>query len=379
MRDLVWIFLIFMLFVGCTTTPSDTPSSKPINHSASSKPNQPSTSTPPAGNNTQPPQLPDDSNISNNQSTGSVAVEGVRYVSSASCIDKFGKANCITLVITCEGLAERQVILKKRTPSDSVNRTAILTTGGDGTAFYTAKEPGTVSALLQNNFEVYEVGWQGDNGWATGTNGAGFKKDMCAFAKVAEWIDSNRVDSSGTLCAHGNSGGSFQIAYGLSVYGLEDILDMVVLTGGPPITRLDVGCFGSDDPELQSAELSDASPLGLIDSVMGWPRYCANRSPTTEAIKEAQDTSIVSSTESRDYDYPNTKVNFVESAGDTQNADDQAQIYYDAVTSAKSWYYISAATHGVFEDPEGSAKIQELFLSECKKWNDSSPKNNSDS
>ena len=41
-------------------------------------------------------------------------------------------------------------------------------------------------------------------------------------------------------------------------------------------------------------------------------------------------------------------------------------IYYDAISSQKSWYDIPGTEHEVYITAGGSAKMKELFVNECK-------------
>src|SRR5439155_25769229 len=45
------------------------------------------------------------------------------------------------------------------------------------------------------------------------------------------------------FCISGNSGGSSQGGYALSHYGLDDILDVVIPSGGPPHSALAKSCM----------------------------------------------------------------------------------------------------------------------------------------
>lgn len=300
-----------------------------------------------------------------------VAIEGVRFISSQDC----SGAKCHTLGITCEGIPERQVVVKERevaTPKGA----GVFTTGGVGTQYYgnNATTAETLTTIRNGGYETFEVAWSGTDGWGTGAEGAGYKKAMCGYEKVVRWIAANKANNKQVMCAHGNSGGGFQIGYGLSVYGLEDQVDMAILTGGPPVSRVDVGCFGSADPTLQAA----AWPAGiggrlLTDKLMGWfgnGDYCQNGAGPQEAVQAAQDTSLVSPTptETRDYDFPATKVNFVNSQADATAADEQGLLYFNALLSPKTWYEISGTSHEVAATTEGSQKIRELFLNECHTW-----------
>jgi len=241
----------------------------------------------------------------------------------------------------------------------------VLTTGGTGTSFYSqtygAEAKKLIDSLYTNGFEVYEVKWNDPKGWATYCEGIGYHIAVGGYSVLVEHLFQNYFDNNALVFATGNSGGSIQIAYGLALYGLENIFDMVVLTGGPPISNLKAAIFGDrTEPESWPDGLFG---FKLTDYMMGWAnqQYCEQR-VAPDSIKNALDTvSIFSRARYRDYDYL-TVVNFVES-NDPTHADHQAKIYYDTITSEKGWYYLSDVDiHAVPTSAEGSAKIRDLML-----------------
>ena len=66
------------------------------------------------------------------------------------------------------------------------------------------------------------------------------------------------------------------------------------------------------------------------------------------------------------YSFPSTKVNFVETVKDSTNVYTLATFYYDAIFSQKGWYDIPGTEHEVYQTVEGSTKMKELFVNECK-------------
>ena len=291
---------------------------------------------------------------------------GVRLISTVTC----SGSTCYTLGVTCEGIPERQIEIKTTSPV-SPKGAVVLDTGGRSVGLYSlqsTEQKQTVKTLVDNNFEVFELYWK--NGWPAGAEGFGFRKAMCGYAEAVQWIASSKAKQPQTMCAQGNSAGGFSIGYGLSSYGLENILDMAILSGGPPASRFDASCFGTTDPALLGALWpAGAGGRGLVDIAMGWAKtgsYCKNGGPSsTDRVKALQDTSLVSPTESRDYSFPKTKVNFVNSEGDYSAAHTTGKIYYEVIATAKAWYQIAGSEHGIDATPEGANKIRELFLSEC--------------
>ncbi len=107
----------------------------------------------------------------------------------------------------------------------------------------------TIAELVRRGYDTYQINHVqvGGNppGRFYGARGLSWEKLACTYALVIEWIDAQRMPGE-AVCSTGNSGGSFEIAYGLAYHGLDTILDAAVLTGGP-ITRWDLHAFGGAD------------------------------------------------------------------------------------------------------------------------------------
>ena len=186
---------------------------------------------------------------------------------------------------------------------------------------------------------------------------------MCAYAELVRWIAANLADNPEVMGATGNSGGSMQIGYGLAVYGLEDIFDIVVLTGGPPTSDAVDRCYRGTPPD---PPIKRGGVFALVDYVMGWldnGDYCQYGVGPEWTIAALEAESIVSALpgDPRDYHYPNTKVAFVEGELDVGNTE-RGRKYYDAITSGKSWVVLPGVPHGVPFDPIGAATIQDTLL-----------------
>jgi hypothetical protein len=291
--------------------------------------------------------------------------EEVTLIRLEDCVAGTREVKCYTLEILSQGIPAREVKVRAYQKENS-RGAMILTTGGYGTNWYAssfgAEGVTTIETLYANGLEVYEVSWQGDKGWATNAEGFGYHKITAGYATLVKWMHDNVVDNPATIFAQGNSAGSFQNAYGLAMYGLEDYLDMVILSGGPPISDLRRGIFGeASDPARWPNGLAGFS---ITDYVMGWEGdgdYCMNRSAPEEKLVELDRVSLVSPSEVRLYHYK-TKVHFVET-NDPTAADHQGEIFYEAVTSEKHWYYFSEVEdHAVPGTAEGAAKIRQLGL-----------------
>ncbi len=159
--------------------------------------------------------------------------------------------NCWGLNISCPNVTAilpYDVTVKVTTPAGKSLGTVIFITGGGGLDYYdTIFIYGTniIDDLVASGFTAAQVVF--DNpvaGWLTGPagDGNGPISLACLPATAMEWVHSAVLTSGTPLCATGNSGGSFAVAYSLSQYGLGSILTLAEATSGPEASRLDYGC-----------------------------------------------------------------------------------------------------------------------------------------
>ena len=272
---------------------------------------------------------------------------GVTLASQGDCGDN---RTCYHVVVDCQGLTPREAEVRARQVSGS-NGTVIFLWGGYGTRWYGESAGEVVDAIYDEGYETYEIKWLGDQGYETDNFGQGFKKIMCAVGEVVRWIASDVADNPEVMGATGYSGGSNQLAYGLTLYGLGNIFDVVVLTGGPP----DIAdtCFRSPNP------------WRIWDFIMGWTdngNYCQNNQGPDWVVEALQAESLTSPLpdEIGDYHYPTTRVVFVEGGVDVYS--NGARKFFNATTSEKSWIELSGVGHGILRDSGGAAAIQEMLL-----------------
>ena len=170
-----------------------------------------------------------------------------------------------------------------------------------------------VDTLVNDGFTTVEVAWDSPGIWG----GARARTLACRYATVARWIHSNIHQAGpGTIfVAQGTSGGAAQIAYGLAYYGLDEITDLANLGGGPPNCPL----------------CSPTPGFGLEPLLSGTPRL----------------------------HYPSTLVRFFLGQNDPKYEEYKADAnaYYKAITSAKSFRTLPNTEHNVEFTPEGQAAL----------------------
>jgi hypothetical protein len=254
-------------------------------------------------------------------------------------------------------LAPREAEIRASHNPDS-NGTVVFLSGGWGKGWYgdaSEHHIGIIDRMRDEGYETYEIKWLGEFGWGTDNFGQGFKKLSCGTSDIIRWIVTNIASNPDVVGATGQSGGANELAYGLSIHDLESILDVIVLTGGPG--RLDL---------VALCQMDDASgPKGTVDYVMGWQGdgdYCTTGNCPEWVVQALQSESIITplSYESRDYDYPNTQLIFIEGENDIYAP--QGRMFFDAITSMKQWVELEGLGHGIPRDPLGASLIQDFLL-----------------
>lgn len=163
-----------------------------------------------------------------------------------------------------------------------------------------------VDTFVEDGLSALEVAWERPGIW----QGAGGSKSWaCRYATAARWVYDN-LHQGGTrtlFAAHGNSGGSSQIAYALAHYGLDEIFDLTILSGGPP-----------DSPSRPDPSGTRPFPGQTPDPLLsGNPRL----------------------------HYPSTTVRFFVGDQDNREIFEFANAYYNAITSAKSMQIVPNTPH----------------------------------
>lgn len=290
----------------------------------------------------------------------------VTLVASSPC----GEALCHDLHVSCEGLEDWGVSVRE-TEVDQARGAVLFGTGGPANTFYfdNAARRSTRQVALEEKLEVFEFRWSPS--WIRAGEITGdIRATHCVYAATVDWIASSRADAPGTLCAQGNSAASFQIAYGLVAYNLELRLDMAILTGGPPLTRMDYACFDTDPAGLLVFP-DDLAGRRWIDVGMGWESeaYCQRGEGPPDVHARLQAASIVSPSVAGDYHYPDTRVHFVSSEEDIQGS--FGALFYDAIETEKSFQWLAAGAidgnpHEVDLSSAGMEVIQALLREDCR-------------
>lgn len=165
-----------------------------------------------------------------------------------------------------------------------------------------------VDTFVNDGFVAVGIKWEQPGIWE---RNSGSITLACRYATVARWIyDNLHEGGEETLfAAQGGSGGAAQIAFGLAHYGLGEVIDLANLGGGPPVCPL---CGGRE-------------PL-----LSGNPRV----------------------------NYPTTTVRFFLGENEpTQYIIDNANEYFNAITTKKTMQIVPNTAHGIQFTLEGTAAL----------------------
>ena len=252
----------------------------------------------------------------------------LQQVTDEECPGSFGD-QCKRAVVTCPGIDDAAVNL--RVTGAGTKGTILLATGGGGTRWYRVGEEGAsinamMDTLLDDGYRLVEIAWVEPGVW----EGPGGTISLaCRSATAFEWVHEN-VHQGGLLAAQGNSGGSAQIAFSLAYYGLDEILDLANLSGGPPPCPISTGGrinFQQQQQCLVGAEDRDESKEPMLS---GNPRL----------------------------HYPNTIVRFFLGENEpTAYIIETAKAYHAAITSEKSLQIVPNTGHGVPRTEEGAEAL----------------------
>ena len=247
--------------------------------------------------------------------------------------------------------------------------TVMMGSGGDGAEFYAGQDGGRI--LVERLRPWVSVWWTKSYEGGTNTFEGGLKKQSCHYAALLTWVH-DHIHKQGKFVATGNSGGSADIGYALTTWGRGDILDVAILTSGPPLSRLDYACVKQASPEWASL-CASIVPKGVMECtpgcILGPPRspvdsfvyksgVCRQVSPD-ETPQQLLDDSVVHP--GAVLDYPKTKVYFLYGAKDCGEPVPIGLTYATRVTSRKSIQFVPHTPHALFSTPEGRQAIRKVI------------------
>jgi hypothetical protein len=203
--------------------------------------------------------------------------------------------------------------------------------GGDGV------ENTGMNEYAAAGFEQVFVSWDVDQaqtnpGWEV-THGSGIRTAACRPATVIQWIfdDLHGGRRDLAFCGQGHSGGTAQLGYSLTHYGLGNILDYVNELSGPPFVRLDLGCNADTPP---ASVCGTEVPMLLPDKVATWENMTTTCPAQGLAASELARLNADSVAVGGTYKFPQTQVEFFNCTYHTTANTGMAQLLYNEIVQA---------------------------------------------
>jgi hypothetical protein len=259
-------------------------------------------------------------------------------------------------------------------PARSTARGVIMAfTGGGGSVYWTEQEPAVYALgeeLRSLGFTIVQVRWRGNWLHSSPGNDAGTAHLGARPATVVKHVYDTYYAPLGLTSAQagqagfaltGNSAGSTQTALSLCYYGLDEIIDVAVLTGGPPHSALAKSSLTNLDEQdywfnLDTRQFVDRG-FGFFDG--DGP---AARHDPTFATRWWQESLA---TGGNDYFHPKTRIHFIIGDDDMvigTNAGDYFQRLRAEKTPYLTWEIAPKTGHPVYASEPGRQAIKNALL-----------------
>ena len=265
---------------------------------------------------------------------------------------------CRVVLVSCPELKDLRAQIRVTEPiaGKPPRGTVVLGSGGNGGGFYAAQPAvqALVGELAAMGFRVIDRSWEG--GWVT--QEGGLKKEACRYATLLTWVH-DRLHTGGKFVATGNSGGSAEIGYALTTYRRGAILDLAVLTSGPPTARLDYVCTAAASDEWASL-CATIVPKGAMECTPGCmlgPNngVCKQVTALPTAAQLLNDSVVHPGAV---LNYPKTRLHFLFGALDCGEPVPAGLIYATKVTSEKQIQFVPRTPHAIFSTTEGREAVR---------------------
>lgn len=249
----------------------------------------------------------------------------------------------------------------------------VFFTGGGGEEWWSKTNNSPQYDLAEElralGYMIVQVRWK--VGWLISSpgNDAGTAHLACRPATVIKYIYDRfykplnipKQKGKSGFCITGNSVGSSQCAYSLAFYGLDSIVDVALLTGGPPHSALNKSCMNRPAEQgywftADKRELTDEG-FGFFDR--NGPAIRSDSTFVPRWIKESVATG------GSDYFHPDTRVNFLIGSSDLAMQTISKDYYQKLQAAGNSMLFYSVVPntgHPVQGTPEGRAAMKAAIL-----------------
>ena len=283
--------------------------------------------------------------------------------------------SCQGIEVSCPSVsAPARGFVATAQPTSQVRGLVMLASGGPGNLWWsevTSLGAPFVDSLRADGFVVVQLRWVDPWLASAPSEDAGPGHLACRPATVVRWVYDNQYVPLGLpaiqvgrcgFCISGNSGGSSQVAYALSFYGLDSILDAVIPTSGPVHAAQAKGCLQNP---AEQAYWYDAGFAATIDSAYGFSAGqgpCANHDPgfLPRWTAESADTGA------NDLFYPSTRLMVIVGGQDSSYAPAHARDFA-AVAALAGSPYVTVQTvpkmgHRIQASADGLAALHDALL-----------------
>lgn len=240
--------------------------------------------------------------------------------------------------------------------------------GGFGNSWWGNDLPEVLSFLddLRNHgYGVVQVRW--NRGWLLAGEEVGPARLACRPATVVQWVFDNLYAPLGVdapnqhcgFCITGNSGGSSQVSYALTHYGLDRVLNGVFPTSGPVHSALAQACLNPAGDPLSYAGSAGAE---IIDRSYGF----SSNGPCVRqdgSYKPNWDRDSVD-TNGSDYSHQRTRVQVLLGEFDTAGHP-HANVYVNRLVSSGTpaeAQIVAQMGHEVADSVSGRAALRAAIL-----------------
>jgi hypothetical protein len=227
-----------------------------------------------------------------------------------------------------------------------------------------------VQGLQSQGLWVIQVRWR--TPWMLSAPGedAGSAHMACRPATVVRWVHDNRYVPLGITsglgecgyCITGNSGGSAQVAYPLSFYGLDSILDADIPTSGPTHTVVKKGCLRQTADQHYWYSPNESMS---VDDSFGFDQLPGSCHDHDESYASRWDAESVD-TGGNDLVYPTTRVVVLVGTKDCGDAPAHGVAFYSALVAAGtplvSFNVIADMGHYIESYSNGLTELQNALL-----------------
>jgi hypothetical protein len=289
--------------------------------------------------------------------------------------------SCYTIRVSCPGISNTlDATIKLGTSLISNTIGTVMFYGGfDGTYYWDGFNV-TNTVIITNvrlaGFQTVQIDWSANWMLSTPGNSVGMDGIACRPATVARWVYDtfHQANPSLPYCAVGHSNGASEVAYSMTLYGLDEVFDEAILESGPNFSLLEYGCWNTLG---HNSLFLPGTDRGWVDRSFGISSNgpCAyNPAPPADPtpIKQPwrsiwQDVSVVTSHTLNIY--PHTMVSLIFGSLDTSQTRYHGNEYANWLAASGTPFFTSTillgAGHGTTYSPAGQAKLTSEIINGC--------------